>query len=632
MATYYVRTDGNDSNNGLSYISSAAWKTISKALGATGITNGDTLYIAPGIYREYATLTNNANTETRVIGDPTSAIFNDISPGIVRFTSLASDNFSSTTFNSGTTLSGTGKSYYTFKKLYIEGLINLSQCYNTKFEDCKITRISTSPGSGANCIYLTVADYNYTQFQRCIIQGGIYFTGTAITGTGVTFNACAIRGVSATSSGSITVGTAGTSRIMFTNCTVSGAADQQLFRGYDGAHTGVALEIYNCLLIPDYAGSATIGYNNSVWCIENYNAGYITRTATNTGANSKDLYRRPFDEGQYYLFSTPAKFNLQPEVNSEIIGIGSSLYSSGTDILGNPWANPPTVGCVEYGTVNTVGLYQPISKNEITYSIPINSISQSVNVYLGATGVSYNNSSLNALYLRQNSNPVSIGLTFVSPTGSWKSGGFVEVDSSTLPGVYRFDLPNEMLVSGANSANLIVRGSNLFNGAFINIDLIESVTNSSIANTVWTNASRTITGGIADTVTTLTNKAGFAITGGTITTNSDKTGYSLSQSFPANFSSLSITGGKVSVVQTDLDYVINNIPQANYTNIAAANWNYLLSGIAITGSIGYIIKTNLDTTISSRSTLTSNQVLQSIQNSTKSTTTVSQEIFSKLPL
>ena len=151
------------------------------------------------------------------------------------------------------------------------------------------------------------------------------------------------------------------------------------------------------------------------------------------------------------------------------------------------------------------------------------------------------------------------------------------------------------------------------------------------AGDVWSYATREITGGIADTVITLTNKAGFAITGGTITTNSDKTGYSLSQSFPANFSSLSITGGKVSVIQTDLDYVINNIPQANYTNIAAANWNYLLSGIAITGSIGYIIKTNLDTTISSRSTLTSNQVLQSVQNSTKSTTTVSQEIFSKLP-
>jgi hypothetical protein len=53
------------------------------------------------------------------------------------------------------------------------------------------------------------------------------------------------------------------------------------------------------------------------------------------------------------------------------------------------------------------------------------------------------------------------------------------------------------------------------------------------AGDIWTYASRTITGGIADTVTTLTDRSGFAITGGTITTVSDKTGYSLSgtQSF-----------------------------------------------------------------------------------------------------
>ena len=58
---------------------------------------------------------------------------------------------------------------------------------------------------------------------------------------------------------------------------------------------------------------------------------------------------------------------------------------------------------------------------------------------------------------------------------------------------------------------------------------------------VWTYASRTITGGIADTVTTLTNRSGFAITGGTITTVSDKTGYSLSGSQTFNLTG-NITG------------------------------------------------------------------------------------------
>jgi len=51
MATYYVRTDGNDSNTGTGPATNQAWQTIGKAIGATGITPSDTLYIAPGVYR-----------------------------------------------------------------------------------------------------------------------------------------------------------------------------------------------------------------------------------------------------------------------------------------------------------------------------------------------------------------------------------------------------------------------------------------------------------------------------------------------------------------------------------------------------------------------------------------------------
>jgi len=70
------------------------------------------------------------------------------------------------------------------------------------------------------------------------------------------------------------------------------------------------------------------------------------------------------------------------------------------------------------------------------------------------------------------------------------------------------------------------------------VDLVQAASGAGLtAGDVWTYGSRTITGGIADTVTTITNRSGFAITGGTVdtvtngvtvTTNNDKTGYALS--------------------------------------------------------------------------------------------------------
>lgn len=87
MAIYYVRTDGSDSNTGTGTQTTQAWKTLTKALGASGISGGDTLYVAPGVYRETVTLgfASSAST-TYIYGDPLSTKFSGVTAGPVRIT------------------------------------------------------------------------------------------------------------------------------------------------------------------------------------------------------------------------------------------------------------------------------------------------------------------------------------------------------------------------------------------------------------------------------------------------------------------------------------------------------------------------------------------------------------------
>ena len=250
---------------------------------------------------------------------------------------------------------------------------------------------------------------------------------------------------------------------------------------------------------------------------------------------------------------------------------------------------------------------------------------------LGKTNISFNTSGLNGHYVRSAGSATTITFVSQTATGSWTSGGWAEVDSVRMAGIYRVDLPDAIFAAGSDKAIVVIKGA--VNTIPVTLEYqivgtdpsVQIPSSASIANTVWTNTSRTITGGIADTVTTLTTRSGFAIT-----SNSDKTGYSLSQAFPANFSSLSITGGKVSIVQTDIDLILDNIPEVNYSGIAATTWNFLSSAIGNTLSVGYKLITNIDTTVSSRSTLTSKQVIAAIQASVKTVAQVNKDKISKL--
>jgi len=98
MANYFVSKLGNDSSAGTS--AGAAWLTVDKA--ASTATGGDTVYVAPGVYRELVTNDNSGDVSyatspegadyIRFVGDTSCEKFvgiAGITPGIVRITQAA---------------------------------------------------------------------------------------------------------------------------------------------------------------------------------------------------------------------------------------------------------------------------------------------------------------------------------------------------------------------------------------------------------------------------------------------------------------------------------------------------------------------------------------------------------------
>jgi len=94
--------------------------------------------------------------------------------------------------------------------------------------------------------------------------------------------------------------------------------------------------------------------------------------------------------------------------------------------------------------------------------------SQTIDIFLadsssttggGLTGLVYNTSNLTAYY-RKGAAGTATAITLATQTvgGAYSSGGFVQIDSTNMPGVYRLDLPNAM-VDTAGFVTLYLRGA-----------------------------------------------------------------------------------------------------------------------------------------------------------------------------
>ena len=87
------------------------------------------------------------------------------------------------------------------------------------------------------------------------------------------------------------------------------------------------------------------------------------------------------------------------------------------------------------------------------------------------TGLVYNTAGLTAYYVLPQAAAVAITLVTQTVTGAFSSGGFVEIDATHAPGLYRLDIPNAALASGRFS-NVILTGSTNMITVGLEINLI----------------------------------------------------------------------------------------------------------------------------------------------------------------
>jgi hypothetical protein len=503
MATYYVRTDGSNGNTGLGSASGQAWQTIQKALGATGIGSGDTLYIAPGVYREAVTIGGTYSATTYITGDPTASQFSGVSAGEVRITGFSSDA-SSTSI--GTVITATSKNNLYWSNIFFQNqirVVDATICNNWTFEKCYMQSIRATGATAAFGSTISISTTAGTALgltcTKCIFDSAFCFfltipKHTATYDSGMTWTDCLFNvpnnivypAAIYTYPGAGTVFPTGG---IVTNCTFTGGSTTfgVIVHEY-GWNITTPFAVKNCMYLNAgrFLQTATTGS-----MVETYNR-YPNATLTGVTASgtSSAVGVYGMDLGYSTLVGLPSVYAYGSSLGSVNAGFGVSSGAPAADMFGVTWTGAtPDAGAVTYRNLSTLTGYQPTERNASAITIAPASTSQSIELYLGATGLTYATSGLAAYYVRNQSAPVAITLVTQTATGAWTSGGFAEISSSLVPGVYRLDVPNAAFAAGASDVTIVVRGASGTNGAVLTVTLSSGgLTAAQTAAAVWDEA------------------------------------------------------------------------------------------------------------------------------------------------
>lgn len=90
----------------------------------------------------------------------------------------------------------------------------------------------------------------------------------------------------------------------------------------------------------------------------------------------------------------------------------------------------------------------------------------------GKTSLAYDTSGLKAYYVRPGATSTAITIVTQTVTGSYSSGGFVEVDSTNMPGVYRFDVPDAAFAASSDKVIVMLSGATGMAPVVLEYDLV----------------------------------------------------------------------------------------------------------------------------------------------------------------
>ena len=493
MATYYVRPNGSDANTGTGPATNQAWATIQKALGATsGVVGGDIIYVAPGHYFEQVVVGFTSPSSTvQIIGDVTASQFSGATAGIVRLSGFSSAGNAAIVYT-GAILKGTSKNNLSFSNFIFEG------------------KGTGSAGTGLGLV--TFLTSQNIAFSKCLFSQQGY-DGAAQKGAVLQISAPSTLPINATISKCVFE----SARLML-GLTGSNVADSSSVKDciFFGGNYQLYVESCQVTVINNTfsgcygnacdfsAGSASFPsvFRNNLflWCAtaiscitshrtEDYNR-FIGAASTGAtpGSNSSTVGSSRLTYGYLRMVGLAATDFWSPEQNSPNQGFGTATGAEATDVYSTAWTGAtPDAGYQTYSVSSTLTpTYQPTERNASTITIAPGSTSQSIELYLGVTGLTASTSGLSARYNRTRTASVSIPLVARTIAQAWTSGGFAEVDATNMPGVYRLDVPDAALAAGADDVTIVVRGASGTNGAVMTVKLSSGgLTSAQTASAVW---------------------------------------------------------------------------------------------------------------------------------------------------